>query len=136
MSDIVGLASEWGAAWAGKDTDRFVALFTPDAVYRDDQAGRVSRGSADLRSFHAHFASAISNLSFEFSAVFQAGSHACFEWTSIGTHTGVFHGRPPTGKTFRMPGVSVLQIAPDGRISSCVDYYDALRLTRQISPSE
>jgi len=132
VSDIQALARSWAAAWQGNDSAAFAALFTADAIYRDDQAGRVSRGHEELSEFHRHFAAALSNVEFEFVSAFQSGRSACLEWISTGMHTGSFHGRPPTGRRFRVPGVTVLTLAPQGLISACTDYYDGLLLRKQL----
>ncbi len=122
MSEIRVLAQEWAAAWMSKDTEAFVRLFSPDSVYRDDQAGRVSRGFDDLRSFHAHFAAALSDFRLEILTAFMSGNRGCLEWVSSGRQTGTYHGRPATNKTFQVPGASVLVFTPQFKVLSCVDY--------------
>jgi steroid delta-isomerase-like uncharacterized protein len=132
MSDITNLAAAWSRAWSEQDTDAFLALFAPDAVYRDDQVGRLSRTHAELRDFHAHFVAALSDIRLEFRKTFQSGDYACLEWKFSGRQTGVYHGRPPSGIEFRAVGVSVLTLAPDGKIRECTDYYDSAVVARQL----
>lgn len=131
--NIQHIANDWSQAWAGKDTDAFVGLFAPGAVYRDDQAGRVSLTPEDLAAFHAHFANALSDIRFEFTTTFQSGENACLEWIFQGTHTGTFHGRPPTGIRIISRGASVLKLTPEGKILTCTDYYDGAALARQLA---
>ncbi|MFA5632323.1 MAG: ester cyclase [Porticoccaceae bacterium] len=133
MIDVEKIADNWAAAWAGGDTERFLALFSEDVVYRDDQAGRVNRGHDELRAFHVHFAQALSNVSLTFTRVFASGDSGCFEWRFEGIHSGIYHGRPPTGAHFNSSGASVLTFAPDGRIRTCTDYYDSAHVARQLS---
>lgn len=133
MRKIENLASAWAEAWTNDDTEAFVALFTKDAVYRDDQAGRVSRGHDELREFHSHFAKAISNRHFEFQKIFQCGDDACLEWVFSGLQSGSFHGAPPSNAAFQSPGVSVITLANDGRVKACVDYYDSAALQAQLA---
>jgi len=132
MMDIGQLANAWAAAWMSKDADCFLALFAPDAIYRDDQAGRSSRGLDELRSFHSHFSAALSDFRLEIVTAFMADNLGCLEWISSGAQTGTYHGRPPTGKTFNIPGATVLRFAPNQKILSCVDYYDGRSLARQL----
>lgn len=130
---IEAFARRYGDAWANPNTDVFVAMFTEDATYRDDQVGRFSRGHADLRAFHAHFVAAISEIRMEFASPFRSGEHACLEWTFSGRQTGTYHGRPPTGIAFTGKGVAVMKLAPDGRIRSVIDYYDSAPVHKQLS---
>ena len=132
MADIGKISEAWKAAWAGKDSDAFTALFTKDATYRDDQAGRFSRGHEELRAFHAHFAAAMSGVEMKFTRLIHEGENACMEWQFRGTQSGNFHGRPPTGITVESKGISLLKVTDDGLVSDCVDYYDGLALVRQL----
>ncbi|QQN75267.1 nuclear transport factor 2 family protein [Croceicoccus sp. YJ47] len=132
VGDIVAFARAYGAAWASPDSDAFVALFTPDATYRDDQVKRLSCGHDELRLFHAHFVDAISDIRMEFPNAFTDGENACLEWRFSGVQSGSYHGQPPTGTAFRSNGVAVMKLALDGRIRSVVDYYDAAGVKRQL----
>lgn len=125
-------ARRYGDAWASADTEAFVALFAPDAIYRDDQVGRLNRGHADLRAFHAHFVAAISDIRMDFPRAFGAGRDLCLEWIFSGRQTGIYHGRPPTGVAFRSNGVAVMRLTSDGLIRSVTDYYDSAGVQRQL----
>lgn len=131
--NMAAFARAYGDAWASPDTEAFVAMFTPDATYRDDQVGRFNRGHADLRAFHAHFVAAISDIRMDFPRAFRSGDDVCLEWIFSGRQTGTFHGRPPTGIGFRSAGVAVMTLGADGRIAAVVDYYDSAGVQRQLS---
>lgn len=133
MTDVSEFARVYGDAWANPDSEVFVTLFAPDASYRDDQVGRLSRGHDELRDFHAHFVAAISNIRMEFPKAFRSSDMACLEWTFSGKQTGVYHGKPPTGISFTGNGVAVMTFASDGRIASVVDYYDSGEVQKQLS---
>jgi steroid delta-isomerase-like uncharacterized protein len=133
VTDIAAFARSYGDAWADPDTESFISLFTEDAVYRDDQVGRLNRGHDDLRAFHAHFVAAISDIHMEFPTAFQSGKNVCLEWIFSGRQTGIYHGKSPTGIAFRSTGVAVMTFAPDGRIASVIDYYDSARVQRQLA---
>ena len=126
-------ARRYGDAWASADSDAFVALFAPDAVYRDDQVGRLSRGPDEIRAFHAHFVAAISEIRMDFARAFRVGDLACLEWTFSGRQTGTYHGKPPTSIAFTSKGATVMTFAPDGRIVSVTDYYDGGAVQRQLA---
>lgn len=129
---LEAFARTYGDAWASSDTDAFVAMFTEDATYRDDQVGRMNRGHAELHAFHTHFVQAISDIRMDFPNVFGDGENACLEWVFSGRQTGTYHGRPPTNVAFRSNGVAVMSLAPDGRIRTVVDYYDSGGVQRQL----
>lgn len=128
----MAFARRYGDAWANPDTEAFVALFTPDATYRDDQVGRFSDGHDDLRAFHSHFVEAISDIRMDFPRAFRSGEDACLEWTFSGRQTGTYHGKPPTEIAFTGKGVAVMKLAPDGRIRSVIDYYDSAPVGQQL----
>jgi len=130
---IAAFARRYGDAWANPDSDIFVALFAPDATYRDDQVGRFSSGHAELRAFHSHFVSAISDIRMDFPRAFGSGADLCLEWTFSGRQTGAYHGRPPTGIAFSGVGVAVMRLTEDGLIRSVVDYYDSGAVRQQLS---
>lgn len=131
--EIAGFARRYGDAWANPDSEVFVALFAPDATYRDEQVGRYSTGHGQLRDFHAHFVSAISDIRIEFPRAFGAGQDLCLEWTFSGRQTGPYHGRPPTGIAFSGKGVAVMRLRADGLIESVIDYYDGSTVRTQLS---
>lgn len=130
---VESFARRYGDAWADPDSDAFVAMFAPDAVYRDDQVGRLNEGHAQLRAFHAHFVAAISDIRMDFPRVFQAGDDVCLEWRFSGRQTGTYHGRPPTGIGFSGPGVALIRLAPGGLIQSVIDYYDSGAVKTQLN---
>ncbi len=132
MDSVARFARAYGDAWAASDTESFVALFAPDAVYRDDQVGRLNRGHDDLRAFHAHFVAAISDIRMDFSRAFRSGDDVCLEWQFSGRQTGTYHGRAPTGVAFRAQGVALMRLAPDGRIAQVIDYYDSAGVRQQL----
>ncbi len=130
--DAAAFARRYGDAWANPDTEVFVALFAPDATYRDDQVGRMNVGHEQLRAFHRHFVAAISDIRMEFPRAFRSGRNVCLEWKFSGRQTGTYHGRPPTNIAFASDGVAVMELAEDGLIRSVVDYYDSAGVKRQL----
>lgn len=134
MANIREIADAWARAWEQSDSQAFAALFADTFEYRDDQAGRVSRTPEELVAFHRHFAEALSHVKLVITTVMQDGQNACLEWRFTGVHSGVYHGRRPTGRTFASPGCSVLQLTEDGKIAKCTDYYDGAALARQLAP--
>jgi steroid delta-isomerase-like uncharacterized protein len=134
MVPIREIADAWARAWEGSDPQAFAALFSDTFEYRDDQAGRVSRTPEELKAFHQHFAEALSEVKLVFTTLMQDGLDACLEWRFTGVHSGVYHGRRPTGRAFASPGCSVIRLTEDGKIARCTDYYDGAAVARQLEP--
>jgi steroid delta-isomerase-like uncharacterized protein len=132
-AEVRAIANRWSAAWTRDDTEGFAALFTANAVYRDDIAGKLCRSRDELSAFHRHFSGALSEKRMVFTNVFAAGGDACMEWHFTAVQSGTFHGRPPTNRSIDMVGVSVLQVTDEGLIASCTDYYDGRQLAQQLS---
>lgn len=136
MYDIHRIAADWSRTWSQADAQAFVDLFADDCLYRDDQAGptgRVCHGKAELKAFHEHFVNALSDFDFRITRAFAAEGSACMEWSFAATHSGVFHGRPPTGIRLTAVGVTVLTLTPEGKIRTCTDYYDGAKVARQFA---
>lgn len=59
------------------------------------------------------------------------GDKVVTRWTMRGTHTGVFMGRPPTGRPVEIPGIAIFRVV-DGRIVDRWRAADDLGRMRQI----
>ena len=59
------------------------------------------------------------------------GDRVVTRWTCCATHTGEFHGIPPTGRQGRMTGITIDRIA-DGKVVECWTSADELGLLQQL----
>jgi steroid delta-isomerase-like uncharacterized protein len=59
------------------------------------------------------------------------GNQLTVEWVASGTHTGNYPGLPSTGRTFSIPGVTVV-VRHDGKIVRESLYYDMGEVQRQL----
>jgi steroid delta-isomerase-like uncharacterized protein len=130
-STTPAIAQQWLDAWNARDVERIVACLTEDAVYEDVTLGAINRTPAETRQFVAASWTAFPDLRFELTAASVSGTHGTIEWTMLGTHRGSFGDLPATGKTFAVPGVSVVTLAGE-RIRHVRDYWDFATVLRQL----
>jgi len=99
-SDSEQILDDWATAWSSHDTERVLALFTDDCVYKDVTFGAINHGKAELRAFADGTFAAIPDFKVTLTTRFAAENWAGMEWTMSGTHKGDFPGLPATGKHF------------------------------------
>jgi steroid delta-isomerase-like uncharacterized protein len=132
---MVELAAEWDAAWAARDLDRLVALYTSDAVWDDPSLNAPVRGAVELREFFAGIMAAIPDVNIQQEVVFaEDGATQCAtQWRATGTVTGSLPNSSfaPTGDHGDYTGVAVISVR-DGKCSHVRQYPDVISLQRQI----
>ncbi|HKQ81658.1 MAG TPA: ester cyclase [Steroidobacteraceae bacterium] len=119
------------AAWAARDSNALLDLFTDDCIYEDKPLGVVNRGKDELRKFfnsvlemtpdfHARYIKRVTNETY--------GAAECILG---GTWSGPLEGVDATGKKFTVCGVSCIDIR-NGKIAKNVDYWDYKSMMRQL----
>ncbi len=121
------IAEQWIVAWNSHDPDKMVSAFTSDVYYEDVAFGEVSHGSAELRKFAASEFEGAPDIKLELLRSSISNGHGTIEWVFSGTDKGIWK----TGKKFFVRGVSVIDVR-DGKISRCLDFYDAATIMRQV----
>jgi len=124
--------SRYMIAWNRHDIDALLDFLTDDATYADVALNMSSTGKDAIRAFFEHVQS-------EFSSDYQfAPGHLvlgpdgyALEWVMSGTHDHDAANLRATGKSFRIPGVSVGELR-DGRIARNTDYWSLVELFVQI----
>lgn len=115
--------------WNAGDLAGYLKLYGEAAVLHG-YAG-VGPGIANIRAFYEAFCAAFPDSRLEFEDVFSAGDRVACRFVMHGKHQGPFQGMPPTGKAFRLPGITVLRFTG----SQCVERWsqaDFLGLLQQI----
>ena len=133
--EIVDLAAEWDSAWADRDVERLLALYTPDAVWEDPSYDGPVVGHANLRSYFTGIMAAIPDISIKQEVVFaEDGATQCAtQWRASGTVTGAIPNSQlsPTGDRVEYTGVAIITIS-DGKCSHVRQYPDVMTLQRQM----
>lgn len=132
---IIDIATEWDAAWAARDVDRLLAVYTPDATWEDPSVDAPVRGHAALRAFFAGVMAAIPDIDIHQEVLFaEDGRSTCAsQWRLTGTITGRLPGSPlsPTGDRADYTGMALITLTGD-KISHVRQYPDLVALQRQI----
>ena len=112
---------------------RLLSVMTEDVRYVDVAAGTVHTGHREVAEM-ARAAYAFSHdLQFDIRSALSDGARFAIEWEMEGTHTGGFGpGGRGTGRHFAVRGVSVGDIAADGRASAHRDYWNLADFLAQV----
>lgn len=100
----------------GRDEDRWLALFCPDAVCHDPVGSVPAEGREGLRQIWKVVTAPFKALSIVESDVFYAGSGAAIRWSARGTGMN--------DATVDFAGITIFEFAPDGRIQTAMSYWD------------
>ena len=103
-------------------------LYADDFV--DDSPGGGS-GRGLIKEAVTDFHKACPDLHIEVEDVFATNDKVVVRYIGHGTQTGVFGGIPPTGKTIKVRGLTVLLIA-NGKIKTEWTEYDRLGMLQQL----
>jgi steroid delta-isomerase-like uncharacterized protein len=107
------------------DLDSYRELVAPGFAHHSG-AGDLTADAA-IKAF-AGYQRAFPDIAYDIDEILPVdGGAAVARWTIRGTHTGVFMGVPPSGRTFASPGLSLHKVA-DGRIVEEWEYNDDLTL--------
>ena len=135
------LATEWQnlskeaePAWASRDVEKILNLYSDDCVWEDLAIGKVMSGKEEIRGFLNEWFEAFPNNTLETISTITSGQFRCAEWINRGTHNGDFLNIPATGKTISIRGVSIIELRA-GKIIRVSDYYDMASILRQMGIS-
>jgi steroid delta-isomerase-like uncharacterized protein len=102
-----------------------------DDVFFHDVSSQPCHGKEEMREFMAVFYRGFPDLHIEIRNVIAEGSLVVAEYDLLGTHTGTFLVHPPSGRSFRIPAVSIYE--HDGTLFTRETvYYDSADLFGQL----
>lgn len=93
--------------------------------------GTRTRGIDSVKAYYGSFLTGFSNIQFTINDIFGQGDKMVKHWTFKGTHTGVFFGIAPTGKSVSLEGTTLIRMA-NGKIIEERDFYDNLEFFQQL----
>ncbi|MBK9106568.1 MAG: ester cyclase [Saprospiraceae bacterium] len=88
-------------------------------------------GIDSMRAYYANFLTGFSDIRFTIVDIFGQGDKLVKYWNFKGTHTGVFFGIPPTGKSVDLEGTTLVRMS-GGKIAEEQDFYDNLDFFTQL----
>lgn len=114
------------------DARRILDVFAEDGVWEDVAVDAAYQGHAALREmFDASYQFA-PTLVFDVVQARAADGGYVIEWEMHAEGTGAFGDLPATDKPFRVRGVSVGALGPDGKVVLHRDYWDRVSFLGQI----
>jgi len=81
-----------------------------DSYVLDFPGGPTGRGKEGLRRAAAEFRAAFPDLHFSTDDLFEEDDRVAWRWTMTGTHRGPLGPFPATGRSVRLPGISLFQL--------------------------
>lgn len=129
-----GWAQAYLDAWNAHDAAAVTSFMADDVVYQDFALGERVEGVAAVRAFVEGMETSFSSdYRFEPGSFVGDGEGYAREWTMVGTNdrAGSDPGLPVTGRTFRVPGVSVGRLR-NGRIVENRDYWNLADYLQQV----
>jgi predicted ester cyclase len=106
-------------------------IIDPAVVVHDCGAPADIRGLESLKAFYKWGHAGLPDFKIAFDTVLVSGDNIIDRWTITGTHTGLLHGIPPTGKSVRFSGMGIDRVA-NGKIVEQWVYFDTVGLLQQL----
>jgi steroid delta-isomerase-like uncharacterized protein len=117
--------------WNRGQVEAAAGVFAPDYVRHDLRPSQAEPGPAGQSKIAADFRAAFPDLRMEIDLILAEGDLVAARWTTSGTNTGAWAGRPPTGRRARFSGVNIFRIS-DGKVVELWNHRDDLGLMEQL----
>jgi steroid delta-isomerase-like uncharacterized protein len=133
---VLPMETEWVHrylnAWNSHDGDEVAAFMSEDVVYEDLAGGATYHGRTEVAGYVAATHVWSGDYRFVVVTTQSSGSSYATEWEMLGTNTGELGGIAPTGKPYRIRGVSVGQLNAAGEIATNRDYFNLADYLAQV----
>ncbi len=114
------------------DWDACLATFAGHPHYEIMATGQVHDGDVEVLAYHRGQRLAFPDQRHDNVRIHVADDDTVIaEFDLLGTNTGEFYGRPPTGRAFRVPVVALFLFEGEGIVNERV-YFDSASVLRQI----
>ncbi|MYW90159.1 SgcJ/EcaC family oxidoreductase [Amycolatopsis rubida] len=131
-SRIPHVVKAWAEAWNAGDAAEMASLFTNDGTYRDNAFQVAMSGRQGVENWVNITERSIRDAHVDVRDAFRSGDRVAVRWTFSGTDTGAFDKtRPATGKSFRVPASTLIDLRGE-RIQQVTDYYNLADVLRQV----
>jgi steroid delta-isomerase-like uncharacterized protein len=117
--------------WNKGNVDVTSEVFAEGYVRHDLRPTQAVPGSAGQAKIAADFRAAFPDLRMEVDLILGEGELVAARWTTDGTNTGQWTGRPPTGERARFSGVNIFRFH-DGKVVELWNHRDDLGLMQQL----
>jgi steroid delta-isomerase-like uncharacterized protein len=127
----LAVIEEHFASEVDKEFDRTLATFAGHPHYEIVATGQVHDGDDEVLAYHRAQRTAFPDQRHEDVRLHVTEDAVIAEFDLLGTNLGAFYGRPPTGRSFRVPVIAVFAFEGD-RITTERVYLDRATLLTQI----
>src|SRR6266545_3887058 len=110
--------------------ERAEEFYAPDYLDHGAVPGQAP-GLEGAKQKWAAYIAAVPDLRVTIQELVAEGDKVAMRWTGEGTHQGELLGIPPTGKHFRLGGMSIYRLA-EGKIAEQREEWDKLNLMQQL----
>jgi steroid delta-isomerase-like uncharacterized protein len=125
------LVQDLVAAWNAHDLERAAAFYSLDFEGSDVAQPAPQRGPAGIRQTMALYFQAFPDLHFVAESIIVQDDQAVLVWTAYGKHQGKVMNIPPTGRSIKVKGTSLLTIS-EGKIRRASYIWDVAGLLRDL----
>jgi len=115
--------------WSQGRREAISEMMAPDAVLHE--AGADSRGPDGFYPFFDRMIATFSEIHMTVEDTLAEDDKLCVRWSFCGKHTGDGLGIPPTGKTVKITGISILRVA-GATLLEAWQNWDMLGLMEQV----
>jgi steroid delta-isomerase-like uncharacterized protein len=115
-----------------QDVEATLATFTDDCYYSVPGVGVELRGKEQIRNWYEESFVAVPDFRNSNERYYESGSDVFFEANIEGTHLGTWQGWAATGRSFSVPILVRIPIAPDGLLEAEIVHFDTAGLFMQL----
>ena len=124
------LGSRWfEEVWNEGRREAIAGMLAPGAVLHEGGSNAV--GPEGFYPFYDRLRATLSEIHVHVEDTLAEGDRICVRWSCTGKHTGDGLGVPPTGKSIKVTGISILRVA-GGRLVEGWQNWDMLAMMEQI----
>jgi steroid delta-isomerase-like uncharacterized protein len=128
------LGKKWLDAWNSRTVPAVLDLLAEGGTFNDPLVNKnISKD--ELASYLQLCWAAFPDLKFTTLSVTVDEESVALEWAMEGTHAGNFLGSPPSDKSIRIPGVSLIRLQGE-KFATVKDYWDLKLLQNQLGIKE
>jgi steroid delta-isomerase-like uncharacterized protein len=128
--EMVRLTEEFYAAMNSQDLDGVLARMD-DSVVDHQLPPEMPNGKEGAAAFFTMMFGSTPDMTFEILDTIVSGNRAAIRSRVTGTQTGPFMEMPPTGKSFDVEGIDIVDVNDDGKMVEHWGIFDFLGMMQQ-----
>ena len=130
--EIPQIVSTYIDAFCRRDAEACLATLAPDGTYSDSVTAQQALSGQAIKELFSGFFAGFPDATTETVALHTITADlAVWRWIVRGTHTGSFHGLPPTGRSVIVPGCEFIEVRT-GKLQRVEGYFDRLSIMQQL----